>query len=111
MRMNQNVELGSNAAKKYVSGLVGKFFKILPMKESNEPTLKKYLQSLQREMIGCCALIDELGNDERYISLLAILQYFIEHDEDIAVVRTEVFKAINIIDQMRGGSHSGKVER
>ena len=61
----------------------------------------KYMESLQREMIGCHDLIIALNNDELYLSLLSILQYLIDNDCDTGIVKTEVFKAINICKKLQ----------
>lgn len=98
---NKDMELPNEMVNKYLSSLIGQFYKILPIKESGEPSLGKYMDSLQREMIGCKDLIIALNNDELYLSLLAILQYLIENDCDTGIVKTEVFKAINICKKLQ----------
>lgn len=98
---NKDMELPNEMVNKYLSSLIGQFYKILPIKESGEPSLGKYMDSLQREMIGCKDLIVALNNDELYLSLLAILQYLIENDCDTGIVKTEVFKAINICKKLQ----------
>lgn len=86
---------------RYMGGLVNRFFKILPIKEEGEPTLKQYMQSLQREMLGCQSLIIMLKDDDRYMSLLSILQYLIDNDTTIKTTKMEVFRAINILRQLQ----------
>ena len=85
----------------YLGGLVNQFFKILPIKESGEPSLKEFMRSLQLELIGFRDLMVELKNDSMYVSLLSILQYLIDNDCDVAVVRREVFKAISICKKLK----------
>ena len=79
----------------YLSGLVNQFFKILPIKESGEPSLIEFMRSLQIELIGFKELMLELQNDSMYRSLLAILQYLIDNECDTATVKREVFKSIS----------------
>lgn len=86
---------------KYLDGLVNQFFKILPIKESGEPSLNGFMKSLQVELLGFKRLMAEVGNDSMYLTLLSILQYLIENDCDIPVVRREVFKAISICKKLR----------
>lgn len=100
----------------YLNFLVGKFFKILPLKEQREETLLSYLESLQREMIGNKSLIPVLKKHPDFITLLNTLEYFITHkDADHAVYKKEVFKCINIIKKLqrdilsRGGEPDGMV--
>lgn len=97
----RNIELPDKVVQKYLKALIGQFYKILPIKESGEPSLNKYMQSLQREMLGCQNLIIALNNDELFLSLLAVLQYLIENDCDTSTVKCEVFKAINICKKLQ----------
>ena len=77
MMTSRSIELPDKVVQKYLKALIGQFYKILPIKESGEPSLDKYMESLQREMIGCQSLILALNNDELFLSLLAVLQYMI----------------------------------
>ena len=97
----RNIELPDKVVQKYLKALIGQFYKILPIKESGEPSLNKYMQSLQREMLGCQNLIIALNTDELFLSLLAVLQYLIENDCDTSTVKCEVFKAINICKKLQ----------
>lgn len=85
----------------YLHSLIGRYYKILPLCEDHSPTLDKYMTSLLREMLGCEHLAASLKSDDRYISLLAILQSLISDHSDLAVVRTDVFRAINILTQLK----------
>lgn len=96
-----NVEISDRMVANYINVLVNRFYKILPIKESGEDTLKRYLESLLREMVGMKDLISYINDDDRYLSLLAIVQYFIDHDTDVATVRTDVFKAISILKKLQ----------
>jgi len=81
----------------YFLNLVNAFYKILPMAENKEPTRIGYMCNLRREMLGMQCLIETLGRNTGFLSLLNILSYFINNpdcDEDI--VRSDVFKAISI---------------
>lgn len=85
----------------YLDEMVNKFFKILPMKESNEPSLYEYMSSLQVELIGCEGVIKALHEDARYLTLISILQYLIDNDCEVKVVKREVFKAISLCKKLR----------
>lgn len=95
------MEIDDNLVRNHISGLISKFYKILPIKENGEPTMKQYLHSLQHEMIGCSHLVVALHEDDRYLTLLGILQYFIDFDPDVTEVRRDVFRAINILKKMK----------
>lgn len=86
----------------YFRRLISKFFKILPMWENKEDTLKTYMDSLKIELTGCNSVIGELGDCADMLSMISILQYFIDHpDAKIDVVRREVFHAISLCDSVR----------
>ena len=89
----------------YLSRLIGQFFKILPLFEDGEPSIKEHMLSLQTEMIGCRELICSLKCDACYLSLISILQFFIDNTdvlrEDLPTVKREVFKAISICNTLR----------
>ena len=86
----------------YTSNLVNLFFKILPIRESNEPSLKTYMESLQAEILGCKSLIETTKADPLFLSLVSILQYLIDNTEsDTAVFKREIFKAISICNKLK----------
>ena len=85
----------------YFRNLVNHFFKILPIRESGEKTIAVYLESLKAEMLGCNNLIESIHNDASYLTLISILQYFIDNpDCDLSEVRREVFRAIRICNKI-----------
>lgn len=88
--------------RKYIRGLVDRFFKILPLWEGNEDSLPTYLDSLLIELKGFNGLMYVLNDDRDYVSLLAILQYLIDNpDTNVSVVKREVFRAISICNKLR----------
>ena len=95
-------ELGAALVGHYFDSLVDRFFKILPLKEDAEPTLDIYIRSLQRELIGCKGLIPLFAENANYLSLLSILQSFVdEPNVDVDIVRREVFRAIRICKMLK----------
>lgn len=85
----------------YFRSLVNRFFKILPMRESDEETLTVYIQSLQTEMIGSKELFDLIDYDPSFVTLLSILQYMIDNPCcTVPETRREVFRAINICNKL-----------
>lgn len=88
--------------RKYVRSLVDRFFKILPLWEEQEESLRTYLESLLLELKGFNGLMCVLHDDRDYVSLLAILQYLIDHPETSThTVKREVFRAISICNKLR----------
>lgn len=100
----------------YFAALVDQFFKILPMRENEEETLRVYTCSLLTELLGCQSLIGDLGTDARYMTLLSILQYFTDHPEcDVKLVKREVFRSIRLCNHLqktygRKAAQKGQVE-
>lgn len=101
MIANTGHSIPNKMVENYLCGLVNQFFKILPIKESGEPSLNEFMNSLQLELIGFKSLMTELGNDSMYLSLLSILQYLIDNDCETAIVKREVFKAISICKKLQ----------
>lgn len=98
---DHNCQVPNELVKNYFGSLVNCFFKILPIRESGEKTIAVYLESLKAEMLGCNNLIESIHNDASYLTLLSILQYFIDNpDCDLSEVRREVFRAIRICDKI-----------
>lgn len=86
----------------YFKGLVNRFFKILPIRESGEETLPMYVQSLQMELLGCKEFVVALNDDSNLLTLLSILQYIHDNpDCPVADVKREVFRAINICNRLK----------
>ena len=94
-------DIPSEMVNNYLNGLVNQFFKILPIKESGEPSLNEFMKSLQVELLGFKGLMVEIGNDSMYLTLLSILQYLIENECETAVVKREVFKAISVCKKLQ----------
>lgn len=101
MMTTHNIEISNQLVNNQIGDLVNRFYKILPIKESGEATLHQYLLSLQREMLGCHNLVSAFQHDDRYLSLLSILQYFIDYEPDVQIVKSDVFKAINILKKLQ----------
>lgn len=101
-------KLSNKLLRNYLRGLVGRFFKILPMKEENEETLPVYLKSLQTELIGFKELVKALKYDSDYVTLLAVLQFMIDNpDCPVDDIRREVFSAISICYKLRSNHTKG----
>lgn len=88
----------------YFDSLIGMFFKILPMYENKDSTLKVYMQSFFAELSGFRELVTATEHDGSLVSLEAILKSLMENIDkptpDVDVKR-EVFKAISICKRLR----------
>lgn len=85
----------------YFDSLIGKFYKILPLKEKHENTLNTYLDSLKSELIGYTNLFVEFKKEPQFISLLSILQFLIDGQYNDIVCKREVFRSIRIINHIK----------
>ena len=96
------VPMDSELLVNYFRSLVNRFFKILPIREQGDESLVVYLESFQKELLGCQSLIVAIKNDALYISLLATLQYLIDNpDCSVKAVRRQVFNAISICNKLK----------
>ena len=97
-----DMELDTELVVNYFKNLVNQFFKILPMRESNEGSLPVYIDSLKSELLGCSGLIVGLECDPYFLTLLSILQYLRDNpDCSVKVTKREVFKAISICNRFK----------
>ena len=97
-----NVDVSREVINKRVNELINQFYKILPLRENESDTLSQYTSSLLREMLGMKRLLVEWHDDSQYASLLGILQYISDNPTcDVSVVKSDVFKAINIIKRLQ----------
>jgi len=85
----------------YLKYLVGKLFKVLPMKEQEVSSLNTYLRSLQIELIGSTELIGMLKYDAEFLSLMNTIQFLIENNFDNATCKREVFRCISILKNLQ----------
>ena len=93
-------ELDERAFQNYFEYMIGKIYKILPMKEEGCKTLTTYLESLKVEMIGSYSLYRQLIEEPQFMSALNIIEYLIDHEVETAVCKREVFKAIRHIESV-----------
>ena len=91
----------------YIDSFVARFYKILPLKEEGEKSLPYYIESFQREMVGCAELFPEVAQDSIFITLLSVLEYLKNNDCDVAVVKQEVFRSIQLVKRMSNNYRRG----
>lgn len=88
----------------YFNNLIGMYFKILPLYENKEKSLKSYMENLRDELEGFSELIVSINNDPMFMSLISILQYLIcEIDNDdctVGVFKRKVFGAISLCKKL-----------
>lgn len=85
---------------RYFEFLINKTYKILPLKEEKSDTLKSYLESYQRELIGNMDLVPMLVKEPKFITVLNTIQYLISEEYSDKVCKREVFKCIRILEEI-----------
>lgn len=97
-----DIPISSELLQNYFKSLVNRFFKILPIREAEDASLPVYMQSLQKELLGCKTFIPTLCDDAVYLSLLGILQYLIDNPQcTVREVKREVFNAISLCNKLK----------
>lgn len=97
-----DTQLSSELVFNYFRNLVNQFFKILPMRESNEKSLPAYMESLRDELLGCKGLIVEMNSNPSFLTLVNILQFLIDNpDCSVGTTKREVFKAIAVCNKLK----------
>lgn len=101
--------IDDKVVKKYLQNTVDKIFKILPLYEEKNKTLKAYIGSLIIELKGFVSVYGSVGVSE-YISVISTLEglyNMVEEKDRQPVVKREVFKCIETInkihDMLEGG--------
>ena len=87
----------------YFRTLVNQVYKILPMRESGQQSLSKYVWRLEAELLGCNDLFPSVREDSYFASLLGILHFLSESIEDCQPqkVKQLVFEAISLCGKLR----------
>ena len=86
---------------KYFEFLINKTYNILPLKEEKSDTLKSYLESYLRELIGNQELVSVLVDEPKFITVLNTMQFLISEEYSDKVCKKEVFKCIRILEEIK----------
>lgn len=84
----------------YLDALVGKIYKILPMKEDGAEFLPQYIEWRIREMTSFRDFVNVVGEDADFLSLILIMRS-ISTQESVTSVRHDVFEAISLCKKLR----------
>lgn len=88
----------------YIQYLIGKLYKILPMKENQDAGvdvhLQEYLDALLREVLGSLDTFPEARECKEYLAVVNVLQFLCRNEFDLDVCRRDVFKMLNLLDQI-----------
>lgn len=84
----------------YLNTMIGSVYKILPMYDNNDSTLTDYLDSLYVQLVGGAECYEELKGNQRYYSIVNIIQYFRKNEYDKKTCKREVLKCTNILQKL-----------
>lgn len=81
-----------------LQNLKGQIFKILYLKEEDNPTINSYIDSLYIQIKGMEADSENLATNKRFNSIINVIAYFKTSEFNLGQCKREVFKCINTID-------------
>jgi len=93
-------DIDNSFIKEYVDRLIGKVFKLLPLREEGNDTLNKYHESLMYELTGFKELFEVITDKAEFVSLLASLESITKID-DFTTFRSKVFECISMIKSLQ----------
>lgn len=82
----------------YLQSTIGKLFKIMPLNEEYNSTIKTYIESLKIELIGALSNFPRLKLDGNFIGITNTLEYLIQNDFDKKTCKREISKCIKTIE-------------
>ena len=84
----------------YLNTMIGAIYKILPMYDNEDLTLRDHLDSLYVQLVGASEFYEELKFNQRFYSIINIIQYFRTNEFDKKTCKREVLKCTNILDKL-----------
>ena len=84
----------------YLKTMIGAVYKILPMYDNCDKTLHDYLDGLYVQLVGASEFYEELKHNQRYYSIINIIQYFRTNEFNKKTCKREVLKCTNILDKL-----------
>jgi hypothetical protein len=93
-------EVSEELVSNYYDRLVNRVFKLLPLKEEENPTIAVYLESIMLELVGGKELSDDFKNNADFLSLIMTLEGLSQITNMITYKR-EIFKCINIVRKLQ----------
>ena len=84
----------------YLKTMIGSIYKILPMYDNVDTTHHDHLDSLYVQLVGASEFYEELKYNQRFYSIINIIQYFRTNEFDKRTCKREVLKCTNILDKL-----------
>lgn len=89
-------KISDKTYKDYKVKLINNIYKILPMKEEKTDTINVYIESVLYELVGMEKVLYEAGE---ICSIISVLENLIT-EQDLKIVKREVFRAISLVKRM-----------
>jgi hypothetical protein len=80
--------------------MINSTYKVLVMKDVEDSNLQIYLDSLCIQLLGGLETFSELKSNQKYISVVNIIQYLRINDFDKKTCKREILKSTNILDKL-----------
>ncbi|MDF2884224.1 MAG: hypothetical protein K0R54_4791 [Clostridiaceae bacterium] len=84
----------------FLSNMINSTYKVLVMKDVEDSNLQIYLDSLCIQLLGGLETFSELKSNQKYISVVNIIQYLRINDFDKKTCKREILKSTNILDKL-----------
>lgn len=91
-----SIDVPNQGVANYLDSLVGKIYKVLPMKESNAAYLQQYIEWKLREILSFQKFITVVGSDPEFMELILIMYSIADAGNTVEIVRHDVFEAIRL---------------
>lgn len=107
-----SIPMNSDSVADYLTELVDRVYKILPLFEEKNQGLFHYVQSLIFELHGLYWAVDSIKGSGKYLILIATLESISDYtlfceEKDHAVIKREVFKCLEVIKKIKASCERG----
>lgn len=85
----------------YLSRLIDKLFKIIPLKETHSKTINTYIEDLLFELSGNTSVFIDSNYNPKILDVISIVEAIRIQEMSHEEYRRLVFKCINIVQQLQ----------
>lgn len=84
----------------FLINMINSIYKVLVLKDTDDSNLQIYLDSLCIQLLGGLETFSELKSNQKYISVVNIIQYLRTNEFDKKTCKREILKSTNILDKL-----------
>ena len=92
--------MDDKTTKLFLSNMIGTVYKVLALYDSNDQNLKGYIDSVCIQLLGGLETFPELKYNQKYISVINIIQYLRTNEFDKKTCKREILKGTNILEKL-----------